>query len=210
MAEKERKEAPPVRRTTVLPKPPILLSGRGSWIPPKPKPTQMPLDYPPYYPKDLKLQTTVIVGEALKKFPLQTQTLELCKYVVSELTPHFCAAVQRRTLRADKALSSMSDYLHFLLCTNCDDSSSHTESEKRFCLEQDMKKSDEWVKLAQGLIEVAEAPESDDRRGTDSDAPTVASRKGFRAKVRQMKQFWGRHWQWIITTLLTALALYFT
>lgn len=48
MAEKERKEAQPVRPITKAPKPLTPLSGRGMLR--GPKPTQMPLHWPPYYP----------------------------------------------------------------------------------------------------------------------------------------------------------------
>ena len=145
MEEKESPKAPP------LPKPPIVLRGTGGLIPPKPKPTQALTDFPQHFPNHLKPRTSVIIGEALKRFPDQTQTLQLCKQVISELTPHFCTAAHNNTLRADLALSAMSDLLHYLLVANCDDSS------KRFDLEREIKKSDEWVKLAQGLIEPAEA-----------------------------------------------------
>ena len=161
MEEKQRKETQPVRRITQAPPPVDYLSGRGDWPSARPKPTQMPLDWPPYYPSHLEPRTTVIIGKALKKFPDQTQTLQLCKHVVSKLTPHFCAAVQDKRLESGAwALSCMSDLLHYLLVANCDDSSSHTESDKRFRLERELKKSDEWVRLARGLIEPAEAQEA--------------------------------------------------
>ena len=60
--------------------------------------------------------------KGLRKFPDQTRTLELCKYVISELTPHFRAAVETETVRADLALSDsgMGGLLHSLLVHNCD------------------------------------------------------------------------------------------
>lgn len=70
------KEAPPVRRVSNAPKPATDLSGPGSWMPPPPKPTQMPSGFPFNYPIGLKLQTDVIRGEARKKFPVQTHTLQ--------------------------------------------------------------------------------------------------------------------------------------
>lgn len=153
MAEKERKEAQPVRPITKAPKPLTPLSGRGMLR--GPKPTQMPLDWPPYYPNNLIPLTTVIIGEALKKFPVQTQTLPLCKYVISRLTPHLCAAVQRKILRADLALSRMSELLHYLSVSNCDD------SEASFRLEQETMRSDEWLKLAGEIARVPSAAAND-------------------------------------------------
>ena len=133
--------SPEIRRISNAPKPPTVLNGRGSWTP-RPKATQVPLDWPPYYPNHLIPRTTVIVGEAIKKFPLQAQTLELCKCVISELTPQFCAAVLDKMVRGDLALSRMSDLLHYLLVANCDDASA------RFNFEREIKKSDEWLELA--------------------------------------------------------------
>lgn len=143
---------PPPKSKPQKPEPitPISGSGDSGMPPPRPRPTQMPHDYPPYYPNHLKPRTTVIIGEALKKFPDQTQTLQLCKHVISELTPHICAAAHNNTLRADLALFEMKSLLPYLLVANCDDSS------ERFHLEQEIMNSDEWVKLAQGLIEPAE------------------------------------------------------
>ena len=151
MADPPPKSNPqkPIVRTAPKPNPPTPIGG-GGWIPPAPKPTQMPTDFPAYYPNDLKPQTIVIIGKALKKFPEQSQTFQLCKHVISKLTPHFCAAVERNTLRVGLALSSMSDLLHYLMVSNCCNSS------ERFRLEQETKKSDEWVRLAQGLIKPAE------------------------------------------------------
>ena len=115
----------------------------------------MPLGWPPYYPDDLKPLTTVIIGEALRKFSVQTQTLQLCKYVISTLTPHLCAAVQRKTLRADLALSVMGDLLHYLRVANCDDDN------QRFRLHRETMKSDEWLKLAGEIARVHSAAAKD-------------------------------------------------
>lgn len=197
MEEKKFPNAQPVRHITKAPRPPIELSGRGC-IPPEPKPTQVLTDFPPYYPNDLKVQTTVIIGKALKKFPVQTQTLQLCKYVVSKMTPHFCAAIERKTLRADQALSSMSDLLHNLLVVNCGDSSPHAASEKRFRLKQEIENS-EWLKLAKKLDKVAKAQAAADAvrppdlkkageqlqpAGVPNDGGS-GNRKGYKAEVRQ-------------------------
>lgn len=117
-------------------------------MPPRPKPTQMPLDWPPYYPNHLIPQTAKVVAEAVKKFPEQTQITELCESVVSTLTPHFCAAVQGKTLRADLALYRMSNLLDCLLAYNCDDPS------ERYRLKKKVVNSDEWKKLVDEIARV--------------------------------------------------------
>jgi len=148
MKKKKEKDGEPIRRFTKAPPPPRELGGRG-WMPPGPKATRMPSGWPPDYPNDLKVQTTAIIVKALREFTDQSQTLELCKYVIRELTPHFCGAVRGKTLRADLALSAMTALRDSLLLSNCDDSS------ERFRLEQELDKSDEWQKFAEGLVAVA-------------------------------------------------------
>lgn len=130
-----------IRHVSNAPPPPTEVRGSG-WRPPSPKATHPLVDFPMNYPTHLMPQTTVIIGQAVKKFPVQPQTLDLLKYVTSELTPHFCAAVQNKTLRADLALSRMGDLVHSLSVYNCDDQSA------TFRLEQEVRKSDEWLKFA--------------------------------------------------------------
>ena len=186
--EKERQQVPPVR---LISKPaPTTPIGGGGWIAPEPKPTQALTDFPSYYPGDLIPQTAVIIGKAVKKFPVQTQTLQLCKYVISELTPHFCAAVEDGPLRADLALSNMSNLIHYLSVSNCD-----YESE-RVRLKQELMKSDEWQNLAEGItasVTIAKAK-----------TPAAPMKSAGVAKKSWvgMKEFWVRNWKWIITTLL--------
>jgi hypothetical protein len=115
----------------------------------RPMATHIPPDLPPYYPNDLKPQTHLIIAEAVRKFPDQTHTLELCRYVISDLTPHFRAAVQGKTLRADLVFTNMGELLHYLLVSNCDN------DDRRFRLEQEARKSDEWLKLSREVVGVA-------------------------------------------------------
>jgi hypothetical protein len=98
---------------------------RGSGIASRPKDSQIPPDLPPYYPNNLKPQTHLIIAEAVRKFPDQTHTLELCRYVISDLTPHFRTAVQGKTLRADLVFPNMGELLHYILVSNC-----HREDER--------------------------------------------------------------------------------
>ncbi len=124
---------------------------RGSGMAPYPaKATQIPPDFLPYFPNGLIARTVVILTEAVRKFPLQTQALELCKYAISEMTPLFREAVETGTLRTDQVFfdSGMGGLLHSLLVYNCD----HDGGRVR--LGQEARKSDEWLRLA---VEVAEA-----------------------------------------------------
>ena len=115
------------------------------------KPSQVPPNLPPYYPNDLEAQTHVILAQAVRKFLDQTRTLELCKYVICEMTPLFRAAVQTGRMRAERVLSDsgMGGLLHSILVYNCDN------GDQRFRLAQEARKSDEWLKLAQEIADVS-------------------------------------------------------
>jgi hypothetical protein len=125
----------------------------------EPKASQVPHDPPIYFPSDLWPQTNVILLEAQRKFPLQTQTLELCKHVTSEMTPLFCEAVKVGKMKAGamlcEGLGGMEDLLHFLLVHN--DDGPHTGfglSDKAFRLGQKVRQSDEWLALAKAIAGV--------------------------------------------------------
>jgi len=137
-----------VRRVTQAPAPPTVVGGLGI-ASSGPKPTQVPKDLPPYYPDDLRPQTRLILGRAIRKFPIQTQALELCLYVVSELTKHFVAAIQRKTLRPDRGEDRMNELLHYVLVSNC-----HNDRE-RFQLEQEARRSREWLTLSEEIASAA-------------------------------------------------------
>jgi hypothetical protein len=150
MEDKQPKDAPKVRRVSQAPARPTTLSGGGSYTLSRTKPTQIPQSHPSYYPNELKPRTDVIVAEAVRKFPDQTGTLELCKYVISELTPLFRGEIRSKRLRADLALSRVGDLLHSLLVYNCDNEN------ERFRLDQEARKSDEWLKLAKQIADVSQ------------------------------------------------------
>jgi hypothetical protein len=141
--EKKPSDSQPIRPLSKTPAP--IIPVRGSGMAHVPKPTQSILDWPPNYPDDLRSQTTVTIGKALMKFPVQTQTLGLCKYVVSKLTPHFCGAVQHKALKTHAVLSVTADLMHYLAVANC------TDADDRFRLELEIRKSDEWLELAKGI-----------------------------------------------------------
>jgi hypothetical protein len=72
---------------------------RGSYVAPAPESTRMLTSWPHVYPNGLQTQTTIIISEALEKFPRRTDIVPLCRHVVSQLSPRFCEAVRRDELR---------------------------------------------------------------------------------------------------------------
>jgi hypothetical protein len=185
--EKKRKEAPQVRHISNAPPPPTELSGTGGWKRPSPKPTQIPPDLPNYYPNDVNLrtQTKLIFAEAARKFPEQTQIPESSKWLIAQMTPHFRSAVQAGTARADQVLSDsgMGGLLHFWRVYNCD------SDIERFQLEQEARKSDEWLKLAQEMANVAEQQSgSKSGRGEKEALETSASAEQSKKPSAASKQ----------------------
>lgn len=140
------KHSSQVPRVTQTPAPMRASGGLG------PKPMRMPMEYPLYYPNALRPKTEVILATAVKRFPDQEQILELCKYVISEMTAVFRAAAEAGTMKPDEVISGagMGGLLHSLLVYNCD------SDNERFLLGQEARKSDEWSKLAK---EIAGIPE---------------------------------------------------
>jgi hypothetical protein len=133
------------------------------------RPTEVPASPPTYFPSDLWPQTNVILLEARQKYPTQAQTFELCKHVVSKLTPVFCEAVKAGKMKAEAVQrengGGMEDLLHSLLIYN--DSGIRTGfglSDQAYRLGQEVRKSDEWLGLAKAISEVeGKGP----RTGTD-------------------------------------------
>ncbi len=179
------------RRVTQLPPPPRVLTG-GGWIPPGPKPTQIPADFPAYFPNQLKPETAVIFAEAVRKFPHQTQTLELCKHVISEMTPLFRKAVKTGTMRADLVLadSGIAGLLDSLLVYNCHN------SDERFRLEGEARKSDEWLRLARAIAK-AQARSSlveSNEKATRRNAAPGGAREAFLRSILDNKGFSVHDW----------------
>jgi hypothetical protein len=129
---------------TQLPPPPAILQGL-SFSPRGPEPTQPLLNFPAYYPNHLHPMTWVVIGEAVKKFPVQTEMLALLRFVISGLTPYYSAAVEEKILRPDLALGAMGDLIHSLSVHNSD---RHSDT---FRLEQEARKSDEWLGFAKQI-----------------------------------------------------------
>jgi hypothetical protein len=135
------------------PRTPPEVGGRG--VIHGPKPTEVVSDLPVDYPRTLVARTFVIIGEAVRKFPVQTQTLEVCRYVICELTPHFRKALRDKVFQQDQALSTMHDLLHDLVVQNCSDG-------RRSEVEKEVRKSDEWLALAR---EIAREIDDDPAQG---------------------------------------------
>lgn len=100
----------------------------------------------------------MILAEASRKFQYQTQTLELCKHVISEMIPLFCEAVTNGTMKASAALEEglggMGDLLRSVVVYN--DDGPHTGfglSNEAYRLQQEARKSDEWLMLARAIVE---------------------------------------------------------
>jgi hypothetical protein len=166
MEDKQPIDAPKVRYVTQAPAPPTVVRGAGVSIV-TPKPTQIPSDLPPYYPNDLIPQTHLILAEAIRRFPNQTHTLELCKYVISKMTPYFRGALQGKTLRADLVIENMEKLLHYVLVSNCDDEN------QRSRLKQEARKSDEWLKLVRETAD--EAREQSNNKSKETLEASVSS-----------------------------------
>jgi len=129
---------------TRVPKPPTPIRHLSSWRP-KPEPIQLPQDLPSGFPNGLKLMTWDTIGAATKLFPQKSQVLELCKRVLVKLTPAFCAEVRAARLRADLALSLMSELLRSLLVYNV---SSNDEGYRH---EQALRRTKEWDRFIRRL-----------------------------------------------------------
>ncbi len=122
--------------------PPVTGGSRGRQ---QPKPTAIPDDLPPYYPAALIPQTNLVICKAVEKFPAQTQILELCKYVITELRPSFAEALRNQVLRPDEASRRMQELIFSLLEYNCDSDSRRDE------LKNEVRRSEEWLSLTETI-----------------------------------------------------------
>jgi len=111
------------------------------------KHTEALSDLPLFYPKELKARTTLIIAAAVRTFPLQTQALEMCKHIISVLTPLLSAAIRNNELSARLTESAIGALLHRLLVHN-------SAASQRASRERELRRSDEWFKL---LREIAKA-----------------------------------------------------
>jgi hypothetical protein len=163
------------------PRTPPEVGGRG--VIHGPKPTEVLSDLPVDYPRTLVARTFVIIGEAVRKFPVQTQTLEVCRYVICELTPHFRKALRDKVFQQDRALSTMHDLLHDLVVQNCSDG-------RRSEVEKEVRKSDEWLALAREIAREIDddpaqgAPESGGMEAATWDTIEISFLSDERVQIR--------------------------
>jgi ribosome-binding protein aMBF1 (putative translation factor) len=151
----------PGSKARIVTKAPAPITPVGLGLAPyRPKPTRIPPNPSTYFPGDLWPQTNVILLEACgRKFPLQTQTFELCKHVVAEMTPIFVEAVKAAKMEAGAVQrengGGMEDLLHSLLVYNDDGPKSgfSSLSDQAYRLGQRVRESDEWLALAKVVAE---------------------------------------------------------
>jgi len=187
-AEKKPKQDPQVRHVSGALPPPMEVGGRGPFAPYRPEPTQVP-DYPPmYFPSDLWPQANMILLDASKKLPLRTQIRELCKHVIAEMVPVFVGAVTAGRMTASavltEGLGGMADLLYSLLIYNDYGSRSGFPglSDEGYRLEQEARKSEEWLSLAKAIAEAGHL-----RTGTKQTQTSLAQNSGKTAQHARRK-----------------------
>jgi hypothetical protein len=130
----------------------------GTWTPTHVKPTEVPANPPTNFPGELWPNTCVILAEAVQKFPdRRRQMPELCKHVISEMTPVYCGAVVDGTMKADEVLredfGGMQDLLRSLLSHNDDGPSSGFGglSNQAYQIYVKARNSEEWRMLTKAI-----------------------------------------------------------
>lgn len=108
--------------------------------------TRKPSDFPADYPSELELPTEKIRIEAAKKFPYQSQLLELCKFFITEVTP-----VIAGRMNAVPAVTAMSALLQSWLIHNC------SSDNHRHQVEVYLYVSSEWTEFLKAIMEAARA-----------------------------------------------------
>jgi len=174
---------------TQAPAPPTSVGGHGL-TPYSPTATEVPANPPMYFLSDLWPQTNVILLEARKKFPLQTETRELCRHVIAEMTPFFCAAVKAGKMKASAVQrecgGGMEDLLHSLLVCNDDGPKSgfSSLSHQAYQRGQQVRKSDEWLALAKAIAEAQHNGTAADIQQSESGKQNVPTSQPADQNVR--------------------------
>ena len=126
----------------------------------------------------------MILLEARRKFPQRTQTFELCKYVVAEMTGIFVEAVKTNKIKASavqrKNGGGMEDLLHFLLAHNDDGIKGgfSSLSNQAYELGKRVRESDEWAGLAEAIVEAERGPQTRQAAAPKSSATSAADEEG--------------------------------
>ena len=152
------------------PKPPTAISGTGDWAPAKPKPVELPTNFPPHFPSSLALRARVILADTAKRFPHRSKLDQFCKELVSKLTDLLCIGIQTEVLRAHAAPDELKELLHYVLVANCD------RENERFEIQRGIINSGEWHVMLKSLLECEEnlekaSPKVDDLEEKDGNAP---------------------------------------
>ncbi len=136
---------PPKRPRVKLPEP--VRTVNTGWHPRTPEITQIPLDCPAGYPRDLWLQTRTILTEALQKFSEQRQMLDLCKHTFSQtkMGPIILPPVLAGKMKPHEAHSAMVGLLRSVLSRN----NAHGQ-------ESEVTISDAWTALERAIAEAEE------------------------------------------------------
>jgi hypothetical protein len=116
-------------------------------VPSTPKPAAVPSQLPPDYPSSLIIKTGLILAVAVRRFPDRSQLEQLCRAIVSDITPLFCSAVRAGDLRNYAAPGHLSKLLHYVCVTNCDN------GDIRFAIEEAIPNSKEWHAMLERLDE---------------------------------------------------------
>jgi hypothetical protein len=196
-----------VRHVGQAPAPTTPLRG-GAIAHSTPKLTEIPGSPPVYFPGDLWPKTNLILLEAQRKFPIRTQTLEMCRHIIVQMTPVLCEAVRAGKMTANAALTEglggMADLLHSILVWNDDSPKSGFSalSEQAYRLGQEARRSDEWLILARAIDEL---PVQNDEKiaQPEESRPTGRPRKDAeREMVRELKEK-GESWKEIAVKVNT-------
>ncbi len=127
------------------PSPPHVV--RGSYVPRSSKCSLPPDSLPASYPSSLVAATDLIIVNAIEKFPLQSDVVDLCKCVVAELTPLISASIKSGELRQNLAKDRMLELIRLLVVHNCEHQSREYE------LENEVRSSKEWASLVKAIAD---------------------------------------------------------
>jgi len=157
---------------SAAPPPPAAIRGGYSH---RPTPNRPLLNYPPEFPKELVARANVVIHDGIQKYKSQDQILDLCRYVIGELTPDLLKRFHAHQLQPHTLLEQMAELTRYLLNSNC------SNNDRVFSLQLEIRQSSEWMALSKALADVPEsqpkAGPSEFAEGNDPEAYTAAWRK---------------------------------
>lgn len=107
-------------------------------------PTRIPTKLPNSYPTDLHVETELILGQAVKRFPTQSAIPHLITAMISGLEAHCYDLIRRKRLEATEAVSELKGLISLILMMNCTD-------HERDRQEQQLAQSENWLTLLKGI-----------------------------------------------------------